>query len=65
MWGEPAAAEASITLQQPEAHSVFSREVVPVSRDPGRGGLHSLPGVDVWIVTCACTQLSWWQQQQP
>ena len=41
------------------------REVVPGSRDPGSGGLHRLPGGAVWIVTCACTQASWWQQQQP
>ena len=25
MWGEPTAAEASMTLQQPEAHRAFSR----------------------------------------
>ena len=60
MWGEPAAAEASVTLHQPEP-----REVVPGSRDPGSGGLHRLPGGDVWIVTCACTQASLWRQQQP
>ena len=40
------------------------REVVPGSRDPGSGGLHRLPGGEVWIVTCARTQASWWQQQQ-
>ena len=40
-------------------------EVVPGSRDPGSGGLHRLPGGEVWIVTCACTQASWWRQQQP
>ena len=34
-------------------------EVVPGSRDPGIGGLHMLPGGEVWIVTCACTQASW------
>ena len=26
MWGEPAVAEASVTLQQPEEHCVFSLE---------------------------------------
>ena len=31
-------------------------EVVPGSWDPGSGGLHRLPGGQVWIVTCACTQ---------
>ena len=65
MRGEPAAAEASVTFQQPEAHCVFSREVVPGSRDPGSGALHRLPGGEVWIVTCARTQASWWLQQQP
>ena len=40
-------------------------EVVPVSWDPGSGGLHRLPGGEVWIVTCACTQACWWRQQQP
>ena len=44
MRGEAAAAEASVTLHQPEARRVFSREVVPGSRDPGSGGLHRLPG---------------------
>ena len=29
MWGEPAAAEASVTLQQPEACCVFSQESCP------------------------------------
>ena len=40
-------------------------EVVPGSGDPGSGGLHRLPGEEVWIVTCARTQASWWLQQQP
>ena len=40
-------------------------EVVPGSWDPGSGGLHRLLGGEVWIVTCACTQASWWLQQQP
>ena len=42
-------------------------EVVPGSRDPGSGGLHRLVGgwgVGMCIVTCACTQDSWWLQQQ-
>ena len=42
-----------------------SGEVVPGSWDPGSGRLHSLLGREVWIVTCACTQASWWLQQQP
>ena len=40
-------------------------EVVPGSWEPGSAGLHRLPGGAVWIVTCACTQASWWWQQQP
>ena len=40
-------------------------EVVPGSREPGRGGLHRLPGGAVWRVTCARTQASWWKQQHP
>ena len=37
-------------------------EVAPASRDPGSGGLQRLLGWEVWIVTCACTQASWWLQ---
>ena len=40
-------------------------DVVPGSRDPGSGGLHRLPGGEVWRVTCACTQAFWRRQQQP
>ena len=29
MWGEPAAAEANMALQQPEAHRVFSWGICP------------------------------------
>ena len=65
MQGDPVAAEVGVTLQQPEARRVVSRAVVPGSRDPGSGGLHRLPGGDMWIVTCACTQASCWLQQQP
>ena len=64
MWAKPAAAEASMALQQPMVCCVFSWEVVPGSWDPGSGGLHSLLGVEVWIVTCSCTQASWWLQQE-
>ena len=39
--------------------------VVPRSQEPGSGRLHRLRGGVVWIVTCARTQVSWWQQQQP
>ena len=50
MWGKPAAAEASVTLQQPEARRAFSRESCPwitgpwqwwAAQAPGRGGVDS------------------------
>ena len=50
MRGEPAAAEASVTLQQPEVRCVFSRESCPwilgpwrwlAAQAPGRGGVES------------------------
>ena len=50
MRGEPAAAEAGVTLQQPEARSAFSRESCPritgpwpwrAAQAPGRGGVES------------------------
>ena len=65
MHGEPAAAEATMTLHRSEACRVFPREVVPGSRDPGSAGHHRLLGREVWIVTCACTQDFWCLQQQP
>ena len=55
MWGKPAAAEVSMTLQQPEACRVFSWGSCPGSQDPGSSKLNRLPGGEVWIVTCACT----------
>ena len=67
MQGKPVAAEASVTLHQPEVHRVFSQGSCPwimgpwqwrATQAPGRGG-------EVWIVTRACTQASWWRQQQP
>ena len=67
MQGEPAAAEAGVTLQLREAHRVFSREVVPGSWDPGGGGLQSSQWGGwggMWIATCARTQASWFLQQQ-
>ena len=48
MWGEPAVAEASVTLHQPEAHHVFSRGSCPwitgpwqwrAAQAPGKGGV--------------------------
>ena len=50
MWGEPAAAEAGVTLQQPEARHVFSQVSCPcitgpwqwrAAQAPGRGGVDS------------------------
>ena len=50
MWGEPAAAEASMMLQQPEAHCLFSWGSCPWIMGPwqwraaqasGRGGVDS------------------------
>ena len=58
MRGEAAVAEAGMTLQQRRT-MCSPGDFVPASRDPGSGGLHRLPGGEVWIVTCACTQVSW------
>ena len=50
MWGQPGAAEASMTLHQPEARRVFSRGSCPwitgpwqgwAAQDPRRGGVDS------------------------
>ena len=50
MQGKPAAAEAGVTLQQPEAHYVFSQRSCPwimgpwqwrAAQAPGRGGVDS------------------------
>ena len=50
MRGEPAAAEAGVTLHQPEARSAFSRGSCPritgpwqwqAAQAPGRGGVNS------------------------
>ena len=50
MWGKPAAAEASVMLQQPEARRVFSRGSFPwitgpwqwrAAQAPRRGGVDS------------------------
>ena len=66
------ACRASLSRQRQEWHCTSlrhaahsPREVVPGSREPGRGGLHRLPGGAVWTVTCAHTQACWWWQQQP
>ena len=65
MWSEPAAAEANVTLHQPEACRVFSRGSCPWITGPCRWWATQAPGGgEVCIVTCACTQASWWLQQQ-
>ena len=62
---EPAVAEASVTFQQPEAHCVFSQGSCPWIAGPCQLQAAQAPGWGgVWIVTCACTQDSWWLHQQ-
>ena len=63
--GEPAAAEACVTLHQPEAHRVFSQGSCPWITGLWRWRAAQVPGGEVWRVTCACIQASWWPQQQP
>ena len=63
--GEPAASEAGVTLQQPEARRAFSRGSCPWLTGPWRWRAAPAPGKEVWRVTCARTQASWWWQQQP
>ena len=48
MWGEPAAAEAGVTLNQPEAHCAFFRGSCPwipgpwqAAQTPRKGGVDS------------------------
>ena len=59
--GRACAAEAGVTLQQPEARRVFSRGSCPWITGPWQWRLHRLPGGKVWRVTCARTQASWWR----
>ena len=59
MQGEPAAAEAGVILQQPEAHHVFSQGTCLWIMGPWQWRAAQAPR-GVWIVTCACTQASWW-----
>ena len=65
MWGEPAVAEANMTLQEPEARRAFFRGRCPwitgpwqwrAAQAPRRGGVKS----DL----CSHTGF-WWRQQQP
>ena len=64
MRGEPAAAEAGVRCNSLRRVVCSPGEVVPGSWDPASGRLHRLPGGEVWRVTCARTQVSWWPQQQ-
>ena len=69
MWGDPGVAEASVMLQQPEARHVFSWRSCPWISGPWQWRTAQAPGGragqgGMWIVTCACTQASWWLQQQ-
>ena len=64
MWGEPVVAEAGVTLQEPQAHRVFSRGSCPWIMGPWQWQAAQATR-EVLIVTCACTETSWWLQQQP
>ena len=55
MRGEPAAAEASVKLQQPEAHCVFSRETCPWITGPWQWRAAQGPGVGVDSDLCLLT----------
>ena len=58
MLGKPVAAEASVVLQQPEAHCVFSWGSCLSITGPWQWRVAQAPS-GVWIVTCACIQDSW------
>ena len=64
MWGKPAAAEAGVMSQQPEAHRVFSQGSCPWITGASQWRAVQAPGGEVWRVTCAHTQAFWWWQQQ-
>ena len=65
MRGEPVVPEAAMTLHQPEACRAFSPGSCPWITGPWQWRAAQAPGGEVWIVTCARTQASWWLQQQP
>ena len=65
MRGEPARQRPAWRCTSLRCAMCSPWELVPGSRDPGSGGLLRLLGGEVWRVTCACTQASWWWQQQP
>ena len=67
MWGEPAAAEAGVTLHQPEARCAFSRGSCPWitgpwqwrdAQAPGRGGVDSDLGSHRGFLVAAAAALA-------
>ena len=65
MQGAPVAAEASMTLHQPEVRHAFSRGRCPWILGTWQWQAAQAPRKGVWMVTCARTQASWRRQQQP
>ena len=62
MWGEPAAAEAGVTLHQPDAHRVFSQGSCPwitgpwqwwAAQAPSRGGVNTDLGLHTGFLVAA------------
>ena len=67
VWGEPAAAEASMTLHQPEACRAFSRGSCPwimgpwqwwAAQAPGRGGVESYLCLHTGFLVAAAAALA-------
>ena len=67
MWGEPAAAERGVTLQQPEACHAFSPGSCPwitgpwpwrAAQDPGRGGVESDPFLHAGFLVATAAALA-------
>ena len=67
MWGQPAAAEASMILQQPEVHCMFSWGSCPwikgpwqwwAAQDPGRRGVNSDPCFHTGFLVAAVAALA-------
>ena len=67
MRGEPAAAEASVTLHQPEVRRVFSRGSCPwitgpwwwwAAQAPGRGGVDRDPCLHTGFLVAAAAALA-------
>ena len=67
MWGEPAAAEASMTLHQPETRRAFSRGSCPwipgpwqwrAAQPPQKGGVESDPCSRTGFLVAAAAALA-------